>query len=61
MGLQNQVTTQRECRQIKAHLVGKGCTQKVGIDYSETFSPVVKFEIVRIVMDITVANDLKII
>lgn len=61
MSLQNQVTIQWECRQIKAHLVGKGRTQKVGIDYSVTFSPMVKFEIVRIVMDITAANDLKII
>lgn len=31
----------------KAHLVAKGFTQKVGIYYHETFSPMVKFNTVR--------------
>ena len=46
---------------FKAHLVAKGCTQEVGIDYTKIFSPVGKFENVRVVMAITAADDLKII
>ena len=46
---------------FKARLLAKGCTQKVGIDYSETFSLVVKSETISIVMAITAADDLKII
>ena len=43
----------------KARLVAQGFTQKFGIDYDETFCPVVRFESVRTVIALAVQNGLK--
>lgn len=34
----------------KARFVAKGCNQKYGIDYNETFSPVVRYSSIRYLM-----------
>jgi histone deacetylase 1/2 len=47
-------------KRYKARLVARGFTQQKGIDYSETFSPVIKQVIVRLVFSIAVSCGWKI-
>ena len=43
----------------KARLVAQGFAQKQGLDYDETFPPVVRFESLRTVIALTVQNGMK--
>lgn len=43
---------------FKARLMVFGCSQKAGVDYSETFAPVTRFETIRTVLAIVASRDL---
>lgn len=43
----------------KAHLVAQGYSQKYGLDYEETFSPVVRFESIRSIIALGVQHKLQ--
>jgi Reverse transcriptase (RNA-dependent DNA polymerase) len=45
----------------KARIVVKGFSQIAGLDFDETFAPVVRIESIRIIFSIAAANDLHII
>ena len=45
--------------QYKACFVAKGFTQKYGLDYDETFFPVVRFESVRSIIALAARHGLK--
>ena len=49
----------RSVERYKARLVAQGYSQKPGLDYDKTFSPVVRFESLRTVIALALQNDLK--
>jgi len=48
-----------EIERYKAQLVAQGCSQQFGHDYDETFSPVVRYESIRVLLALAVRYQLK--
>jgi hypothetical protein len=59
MGLQTKYDSNRNIEKYKARLVVKGFTQREGVDYNETFSPVSCKDSFRIIMALVAHFDLE--
>lgn len=48
-----------ELRRFKAKLVAKGYTQKEGVDFKEVFSLVVKHDLIKVLLTLTIVQDIE--
>jgi hypothetical protein len=51
--------TAGDVSRFKARFVAKGCSQRAGLDYTETFSPIIRMASLRLFLAIAAARDLE--
>jgi hypothetical protein len=51
--------TKGDVSRFKARFVAKGCSQRAGLDYTETFSPVIRMANLRLFLAIAAAMDIE--
>jgi hypothetical protein len=51
--------TAGDVSRFKARIVAKGCSQRDGLDYTETFSPIIRMANLRLFLAIAAARDLE--
>jgi hypothetical protein len=59
MGVEKKEGEKGEVVRIKSRLVAQGYSQKEGIDYEETFTPIARLEAIRILLAFFVAKGFK--
>ena len=60
MGLQKKIDMEGNVQTYKARLVAKGFSQRQGVDYDETFSPIAMIKSIRILLAIVAYHDYEI-
>jgi hypothetical protein len=51
--------TAGDVSRVKARFVAKGCSQRAGLDYTKTFSPIIRMASLRLFQAIAAARDLE--